>query len=151
EPDFPSLVAVIDAVPAPTAVTNPLPFTVATAAFELAHVIPRPVNTVPLASFVVAVPCVVCPTVRLDAFNATVTVATGTGGGALTVTAAVPVFPSLIAVIVAEPGATAVTRPLELTVAIPAALVDHVTVRPVSGTLFASNVVAPNWNVPPVI
>jgi hypothetical protein len=43
----------------------------------------------------------------------------------------VPVFPELVAVIVAEPDATPVTAPLEFTVAAAALLVDQVTVCPV--------------------
>jgi hypothetical protein len=55
----------------------------------------------------------------------------------------VPVLPSLVAVIVAVPAATAMTRPeLELTEAIPVFELDHVTTRPVSTLLFASRVVA---------
>jgi hypothetical protein len=68
----------------------------------------------------------------------TVTVATGTG---VTVTTDVPVFPSLVAVIVAVPGDTAVTRPFASTVAAGLSE-DHVTVRPVSVTPFASVVTA---------
>src|SRR5437764_13711091 len=45
----------------------------------------------------------------------------------------VPLFPSLAAVIVAEPGAFAVTRPLAFTVAIAVSLDDQVTARPESG------------------
>ena len=56
----------------------------------------------------------------------TATVATGTG---ITVTAAVPLFPSLVAVMVAVPGATAVTKPLAETVATAVALEDQVTGR----------------------
>ena len=63
------------------------------------------------------------------AYGVTVTVATGIG---LTVTWVVPNFPSLVAVMVAVPGATPVTTPLLETVARPAALVDHVIVRPES-------------------
>jgi hypothetical protein len=43
----------------------------------------------------------------------------------------VPVFPELVAVIVADPAATPVTTPLEFTVAAAALLVVHVTVCPV--------------------
>jgi hypothetical protein len=43
----------------------------------------------------------------------------------------VPVFPELVAVIVAEPAATPVTTPLTLTVAAAALLLDQVTVCPV--------------------
>ena len=53
------------------------------------------------------------------------------GGGLVTVTADVPVFPDQVAVIVAEPAATPVTTPLELTMAIELLLLDHVTVCPV--------------------
>src|SRR5438132_692287 len=57
----------------------------------------------------------------------------GAGGGAhATATGAVPLFPSLVAVIVAVPAAGPVTSPLALTVATPAALVAHAIVRPVS-------------------
>src|SRR5258705_219239 len=59
----------------------------------------------------------------------TVTEATGTG---VTVKADVPLFPSLVAVIVAAPAATPVTRPLALTVATTGALDAQVTTRPVS-------------------
>jgi hypothetical protein len=73
---------------------------------------------------------VVAPT-KIDAeVGATVTVVT-TGATAVTVTAEVPVFPELVAVIVADPAATPVTIPLELTVAAAALLVDHETVCPV--------------------
>jgi hypothetical protein len=56
--------------------------------------------------------------------GATVTVVT-TCGTAVTLTLAVPVFPELVAVIVAEPGPTPVTTPPELTVAMLGLLVDH--------------------------
>ena len=57
----------------------------------------------------------------------TVTVATGTG---VTVIVLVPVLPSLVAVIVAEPTPTAVTTPVVFTVAVVASDVDHTTLRP---------------------
>src|SRR5207249_1009332 len=53
-PVRPSLVAVIVAVPADRPVTSPALDTVATPAFDVAHVITRPVNTAPPASRVVA-------------------------------------------------------------------------------------------------
>jgi hypothetical protein len=58
-PLWPSLVAVIVAVPASFAVTSPLELTVATLVFELAQVTARPLNTLPAASFSVAVSCTV--------------------------------------------------------------------------------------------
>jgi len=65
----------------------------------------------------------------------TVTDATGTG---VTVTVAVPLFPSLVAVIVAVPTVTPVTSPVADTVATDVALVAHVTTRPDSGFPAAS-------------
>ena len=67
----------------------------------------------------------------------------GGGGGTVTVSAAVPLRPSLVAVIVADPALTAVTSPVvELTEAIPALPLDQATTRPVSTLLLASRVVA---------
>jgi hypothetical protein len=68
----------------------------------------------------------------------------GGGGGACTLTVAVPVFVSLMAVIVvAGPAASAVTRPeAELTEAMLGFALDHVTTRPVSKVPLASRRVA---------
>ena len=94
---------------------------------------------------------VVLPTCKLAVEGETETVATGAGGGggAVTVTVALPVLPSLVAVTCVLPALTAVTRPLELTVATPLFALDHVTTRPVSTLLLASRVVAVNWEVLP--
>jgi hypothetical protein len=64
------------------------------------------------------------------------------GGGVVTVIAAVPVFVSLKAVIVALPAASAVTSPEAETVLMAGLLEAQVTTRPVSTLLFASRVVA---------
>ena len=77
----------------------------------------------------------------LAVVGATVTEATG-AGGTVTVIAAVPLLPSLVAVTVAEPAATPVTTPLDDTVAMPVLELDHATARPVSTLLLASRVVA---------
>jgi hypothetical protein len=58
---------------------------------------------------------------------------TDTTGAGVTVTDAVPLFPSLVAVIVAEPGATAVTRPPVEMVATAVLLEVKFTGRPVRG------------------
>src|SRR5437016_6076812 len=126
-PAFPSLVAVIVAVPAATPFTSPLLLTVAILVLLLAHVTVRPVSAVPAESFGVAVSCAVCPTVRLAVAGATATEATGIG---VTVIPAVLLLPSLVAVMLAEPGAMPVTRPLGLTVATVVSPLLHVTVRP---------------------
>jgi hypothetical protein len=138
-PLFPSLVAVIVAEPATLAVTRPAALTVATVVLLLTQVIARPVNTLPAESLVVAVNCAVLLTNRLTEAGAIVTEATGT---TVTVIADVPFLPSLVAVIVADPAATPVTNPLADTVATPAALVLHVTVRPVNTPPAESLVVA---------
>src|SRR5216117_415217 len=80
----------------------------------------------------------------------TVTDATGTGTAA-TAIAAVPPRPSLVAVIVALPTATAVTSPLALTLATAGALLAHVTTRPDSGLPLASFGVAVSWTVCPTM
>jgi hypothetical protein len=70
----------------------------------------------------------------------TVIVATGAGAG--TVIEDVPLCVSLVAVIVAAPALTAVTRPLEETVATEVFADTHVTARPVSVVPPASRIVA---------
>src|SRR6266566_7183700 len=134
-PLCPSLVAVIVAEPVATPVTTPLAETVATAALVVPHVTTRPPRAVPFASFGVAVNCVVAPTLTLAVVGLTVTEATGT---LVTVMADVPLGPSLVAVIVAEPAATPVTNPLAETVAMAALLVAQVTARPLRAAPFAS-------------
>src|SRR2546425_3536792 len=114
-PLWPSLVAVIVAEPATFAVTSPVPVTVATGVLVLAHVTVRPVRMLPVASRRVAVSCCVWPAGTLADAGLTVTDATGTP---LTVMLAVPLWPSLVAVMVTAPATTPVTSPLLLTVAI---------------------------------
>src|SRR5438132_1245170 len=143
-PLLPSLVAVIVADPGVTPETTPLLLTVATAVLELDHVTVRPESGAPLASFGVAVSCTVCPACTDAEGGVTSTVATGTF---VTVTDEVPLFPSLVAVIVAEPGVTPETRPLLLTVATAVLELDHVTVRPESGAPSASFGVAVSCTV----
>src|SRR4051812_40356607 len=73
------------------------------------------------------------------ASRVTVTLATGI---AVIVIVALPVFPSLAAVIVADPAACAVTSPLPSIVATASLLDDQLTGRPARTLLFASRVVA---------
>jgi hypothetical protein len=128
-PLLPSLVAVIVAVPAATPVTRPVAFTVATVGSLEPHVTRRPVSTPPIESFVVAVNCVVAVTRMPALAGETTTEATGTSD---TVIVLVPLFVSLVAVIVAVPGATAVTKPVDDTVATAVLLEPHVTTRSVT-------------------
>src|SRR3989441_845448 len=145
-PLWPSLVAVIVADPTARPVTSPLADTVATAPLPVVQVTVRPVNTFPFASFGVAVSPTAPPTYTFGAAGLTATEATGTVD---TVTAAVPLWPSLVAVIVVDPTARPVTSPLADTVATAPLLVVQVTVRPLSGLPLASLRVAVSCTAPP--
>src|SRR5437899_6847130 len=146
-PLCPSLVAVIvTGPPAATPLTSPLPFTLAIALLLDCQVTTRPVNGCPLASLGVAVSCTVLPTATPAVAGVTVTDATGTG---VTVMAAVPLWPSLVAVIVAEPATFAVTSPVPVTVATGVLVLAHVTVRPVRMLPLASRRVALSCTVWP--
>ena len=68
-------------------------------------------------------------------------------GMLVTVIDDVPLVPSVVAVIVAEPGVTAEARPALLTVATDVLLLAHVTVRPESGSPLTSFGVALSWTV----
>ena len=72
---------------------------------------------------------------------------TVSGQPPVTVMAAVPVFPSTVAVIVAVPGACAVTMPDDVTVATLGRFVDHITTRPVSTLPDSSSGCACSWAV----
>ena len=143
-PVWPSLVAVMVAAPAATADTRPLALTVATDALLVVQVTTRPDSGLPPASFGVAVSCTVCPACTLAVAGVTATDATGT---TVTVIVAPPDCPSLVAVMVATPTATLLTRPLPFTVAIAELLVAHVTTRPLSGVPLASFGVAASCTV----
>src|SRR3989442_7059506 len=72
------------------------------------------------------------------------------GGGTVTVIAAVPLFPSLVAVIVANPAAPPVTSPVALTEARAASLVAQVTDRPESRLPAESRSVAVSCSICPI-
>jgi hypothetical protein len=110
-----SLVAVMVAEPAATAVITVVPvvpdagLTDRTPELLEVKVTTRPVSILPLASFTVAVSGCAPPTTIAVCGDERVTVATGTG---VTVMEDVPVFVSLVAVIVTGPPTdTAVTNP----------------------------------------
>src|SRR5213080_2092251 len=142
-------VAAMLAVPAVTPLTIPLPVTVATAVLFDAQATVRPVSVLPFASLRVAVSWTVWLVGTEAGAGVTVTEATGAGAGAVTVMAEVPLLPSLVAVIVAEPAVTPVTSPLPPTVATALLLLAQVTVRPLSGFPFASFGVAASCTVWP--
>src|SRR5215467_11500353 len=115
-PDLPSLVAVIVAVPPATPVTTPDDDTTATAVAPDAQVTTRFVTITPLTSRTVALNCTFAPTKIPGPCGCTVTEPTAT---CEIVSAALPFFPSLVAVIDVLPAATAVTTPCDDTVATP--------------------------------
>src|SRR2546422_379992 len=128
-PVFASLVAVIVAAPGVTAVTRPLLLTVATEVLLLDQLTVRPESAAPFPSFGVALSWTVRPVWTVAVAGAMSTDATGM---LVTVIDEVPLAPSLVAVIVVEPGVTADTKPALLTVATDVLLLVHVTVRPES-------------------
>src|ERR1035437_5511698 len=83
----------------------------------------------------------VAPDAGVAELNVTVAIPSG-----VTVTGAIPLFPSLVAVTVTgPPTATPVTNPVLSTIAIVPLLVDHSTTRPVSTLPLASVVSALSW------
>jgi hypothetical protein len=145
-PRMPSLFAAITVVLSDTDRTNPLESTVATAGETLDHVTTRPSSTLPARSRSWAFACVVPPSTTLADVKLTATLATGTG---VTVSMALPERPSLVAVIVAEPGATALAVPLPLIAATAGFDVVHVTGRAVSSAPVSSRSFAVTCVVPP--
>jgi len=130
KPDALPLVAVTVTFPCRSPRTRPSLSTVATRVSLLVHVTSAPGMTLPRVSYTVAVRRNEPPIAMVA--DAGVTSTRWTVGG-VTVTCAVPLRPSLDAVIVAVPGATAITSPDEETVAICGAFDDHATTRPGSG------------------
>jgi len=145
-PVFPSLIAVMTAEPAARPVTSPLPLTDATDGFELVQLTARPESVLPLASLSVAASCWVWPTWIVAEPGVTATEATGTF---MTVIEEVPVCPSLVAVMIADPTAAAVTSPLPLTVTTKPLELAHVTARPDRGLPLPSCGVAVSCTVCP--
>lgn len=119
-------VAVMLTLPGATAVTSPVPLTVATPAALVLHV--TAVDAPPTA-VTFAANCAVVPTMM--AACGLVTVTELTAGRGFTVRRVLPLLVASnvdVAVIVTCPGATAVTWPVGVTVAIAASADDHVTV-----------------------
>src|SRR5438093_1020980 len=145
-PFFPSLVAVMVTAPGATPFTSPVADTVATAEALDTQVTARPESTLPAESFSVAASCTVAPTSTTAVAGLITTDATGT---LATLIAADALFPSLVAVIVADPAATPVTSPLADTVAIAGLELVQVTARPASTFPAASFGVAVSCVVAP--
>ena len=125
--------AVMLALPLDTAVTKPFASTVATEVLLLLHIT---LLSVALSGVTVAVSCKVWPRLVNDAV-VLLRVIPVTGTDIFTVTAQVAVLlePSaVLAVIVALPLATAVTRPVLLTLATDGLLLVHVTLLSVASS-----------------
>jgi hypothetical protein len=129
---LPSAVAVMFTVPAATPVTRPLVLTVATASLDELHVGVRPVNTLAFESRLVAASWSSSAT-AIDVFaGGSITIVATAAGPTVTCIVAVA-FPDsvvAVAVIVAVPGAMAVTVadvPVPEIPAIVGAFVDQLT------------------------
>lgn len=122
---LPSATAVMVADPTLSPTTRPDDDTVAIDGTRLVHVKVRPLNVPPCASVATAERVVDWPTMTLVAAGVIEIAAIGAGD---TVMVDEPEAPATAPKIVAVPGATAFTRPVEETVATPAALVVQVTV-----------------------
>jgi hypothetical protein len=120
-------VAVIVADPVATAVTSPADETVAIDELDVVQVIGAPEITVPPASLTVAVRVSVSATETKVSEDALSSMVDATW---LTMNDAVALPSPEVAVIVAVPLPTAVTSPLDETVATPSSDEDHVTIAP---------------------
>ena len=120
----------IVAVPSAIAVTSPADETVATDELDVVHVTVAPEIVVPPASLTVAVSVSVSATETKVSEDALSSMVDATW---LTLSDAVALPSPEVAVIVAVPLPTAVTSPVDETVATPSSDEDHVTIAP--GTL----------------
>jgi hypothetical protein len=137
---------VILAVPLAIEVTRPVDDTVATVVSDVVHVTVALSIAWPFASVTVAVSWVVSasePNVSVESDKDTAAITWPT------LTVAVALAGPDVAVIVAEPSATEVTRPVDDTVATEAADVVHVTVALAIVAPFWSLTVAEIWDVTP--
>ena len=119
--------AVIVADPVATAVTSPADETVAIDAADVVQVTVAPGMAVPPASLTVAVSVSVSATETKVSEDALISMVDATW---LTMNDAVALPSPEVAVIVAVPLPTAVTSPLDETVATPSSDEDHVTIAP---------------------
>jgi hypothetical protein len=140
------LVAVMITDPSFTPRTRPVLSTVAISVLLLAHATGAAGMTFPRESYTVAVRRNEPPTSTTVVAGVTSTRLTD---GASTTIVAVPLRPSLDAVIDAVPGDTAATIPVALTVATSDRFDDHVIVRPLSGCPAASRGCASSSTVCP--
>ena len=128
-PDLPSTVAVIVVDPASTPVAKPDELMVATEVLLLVQAKVLPDIIVLFEVKAVALNWWVRPS-SIDTDGGLTVTRSTTGGGSVTVSVAVPDFPSTVAVIVVEPASTPVAKPDELMVATEGLLLVQVNVLP---------------------
>lgn len=145
EPLMPPLEAEMVADPAVSALARPLALTVATAVLSEAQVMVA-ANGEPNWSNAVAVNCWVLPAMTEAAAGLTVMVVSI--GGGVTVRGAEAIRPPAETEMVALPTASALARPLWLTVATAVLFEDQVATA-ANGAPYWSSIVALNWAVPP--
>ncbi len=150
-----SIMAVMSAMPAPTALTSPVISTVATSVSSLDHSNFPPPIIVPSEVRATAINWWVSPTTSIRAGisireDMSTTMLATSGGISWTTTATgMLVMPSADAVIIAVPAAIAVTSPVSSIVATSVSSLDHVYVTSDMVIPSEVNAVAINWNVPP--
>ena len=137
--------AVMLATPSPTPVTRPPASTVAIVALLDSHANPASSTAIPFSSNPSAVSCSVLPNAIVAAGGEISTDDTS----CVTVTSADPEAGPALAVIVATPLATPVTRPDASTVATEVSLLPHVTVAPAIAAAYWSRTSAVSWTVAP--
>jgi len=116
--------------------------TEATVGLELLNATDRPVNRLFDASYSFTTASLVSPPPTLSRERFMTTRATDAGGGVAMVTAAAPLTPPLVAMIETLPGANALTRPVDDTVASDVTLLVHAIDAPETGAPFASRATA---------
>ena len=150
-PDFPSLVAMMFAVPTAIDVTAPVADTRAIVVSLEPHVTTRPLSVFPFASCSVALAWVPEPATTDAAANETLTVATGAGAASAIETGTDSVMPPVDAVTVALPALRAVTIPADETRAIVVSLLAQVIAMPESGFEELSRATALSASESPVV
>ena len=149
EPVLPAAEALMVAEPAVRAVTSPSGATLAIADALLDQVTFWPASRLPFVSLTDAESDTVVPGAMLALPGVTVTEPTcaAVGGVLLTVIETEPLFPPTVAAIMADPAAIPVTRPLEFTLAMFGAELDHVMVWPLMTSPLVSRTCAASWSL----
>src|ERR1043166_9178918 len=147
----PAVAVIVTGVVSARSVTSPLELTETAVGLLLLQVKLWPLSVLPPASLATAASCTVPLEAMVAVAGVTATEATATGAGAVTVTAALPLFPPLLAEMVAVPAVTAVTSPLADTVATAVLLLLQAKLCPAGVLPAASFATAVSCEVPPTV